>query len=445
MPLSIQQKDLFKEASRSAIQEGFESVTNFWRNNEWLPDINPYKHDCVDKLKQEFSNGVTNIDCPHLVEYIAASTVTHCFDGWSFLGRAFDAELAGDPDTARHLGYYAELRATMSLLAGHGIGAFDNRHVIVKNDGRCYLFPKADGGRHLGTHVFSWEALQYWGDLPLARETLFRSISPGNISLGDWLDHYPGSANFLASYWLKQWGLDISRMAQDRDSRNIASYRPSAFVSPGSDTVQKTITAVCKLWELCEPRTDGGFQVMDRHILRASLHEAVRQKTDSPDEFDNSIDSDIEVILSAIAPQDLNRSQWKNFLLKVEQHPVFVEASGTLSADNVGHSRQVLARALLLLRVATGSTSNLIKGCGANRNDIAFWWSGTSVSRRLWIPDSPPDHFSDLWEDINEAKDELINATNTANTSYHSIWKQHSQQISILPTAERVALWGLCL
>lgn len=443
MPLTAQQQELIREASRNAIQGDFECLKEFWQTGEWLPDSNPYKKDCINELKRAFPEGVTNIECHQLVEYIAASTVTHCFDGWSFLGRALDAELSGDPDAARHLGYYAELRAAMSLLAGHGIGIFNRKHVIVKDDGQCCLFAGS-----MGTHDFAWEALECWGDTLMARDTLFESIYPGNLPLKEWLNYYPGSANFLASHWLKQWGLDIARMAKDRDARNVASYRPTAFASSGSDTAKNVVASICKLWELCEPRYDGGFQVMDRHILRASLQEAVKQKSEGSDELDNSINyyqHDIQRILDNVDPQDLSKEYWKTFLLEIEQHPIFAEASGNLSVGEVGHSRQVLSRALLLLRVATGSTSNLVKACDGSKDDLAFWWSGTSVSRRLWNPDSPPDRFSDLWEDINEIKGDLISASDIPDASYHRIWTQHGQEVSVLATTERAALWGLCL
>ena len=148
--------------------------------------------------------------------------------------------------------------------------------------------------------------------------------------MSEWLNHYPGSANFVASHWLKQWGLDIARMAEDRDSRNVASYRPTAFVSSGGDSVQKTVTSVCQLWELCEPRLDGGFQVMDRHILRTSLQEASRPRAEGSNGLGGALESDVQRILNSISPGDLNETQWKAFLLDLKQHPIIAEASGNL-------------------------------------------------------------------------------------------------------------------
>lgn len=65
---------------------------------------------------------------------MAASVIVHCFDGWSYLGRALEAEMAGDPQTAVHLGYYAELRAAMSVLASDEIGVFRNKHAVFTGE-----------------------------------------------------------------------------------------------------------------------------------------------------------------------------------------------------------------------------------------------------------------------------------------------------------------------
>ena len=62
--------------------------------------------------------------------------------------------MAGDPDAARHLGYYAELRATMSILAGDGIGVFQNKHIIVTKKTEMYFVEKLWRHSHicLGSH-----------------------------------------------------------------------------------------------------------------------------------------------------------------------------------------------------------------------------------------------------------------------------------------------------
>jgi len=74
--------------------------------------------------------------------YVAVSAPLHCADGWSFLGRAVAAILLGDATAARHLGYYAELRAAMSLMAAHGVGIFNRTHFVVVTADDCRLVPQ---------------------------------------------------------------------------------------------------------------------------------------------------------------------------------------------------------------------------------------------------------------------------------------------------------------
>ena len=74
-------------------------------------------------------------------------------------------------------------------------------------------------------------------------------------------------------------------------------------------------------------------------------------------------------------------------LYEIDQDtPELLAAAGrTDRAGHIDHSRQVLARATLLLRVATGSLANLLDDSNAVfRSDLVFWWSGPSVRRRLW-------------------------------------------------------------
>ena len=158
--------------------------------------------------------------------------------------------MAGDPDAARHLSYYAELRAAMSVLASDGIGVFHNRHIIVIGPQKCLLVPK-----QISTHTFAWDALEFWANSPAGSDILFQVIKPGGIPLRDWLDQFSAGSDFIASEWLQQWGLDLSRLTQDRDARNLASYRPTAFTSPGPRPIDDTMKAILRFWEICDPES----------------------------------------------------------------------------------------------------------------------------------------------------------------------------------------------
>ena len=431
------------QAKRSSIQEAIPRLQAYWRNGAWLSDQNQYQHHVIDELRKDVDSG-SSVRNYHLVDYVAASTISHCFDGWSYLARALESEMAGDPDAARHLGYYAELRAAMSILAGEGVGVFDFDHVIVTGPDECVFLngPK--------THAMAWEALEHWARSDKSSELIFRAITPERFNLQIWFDCFGGGGQFLASTWLRQWGLDLSRLNDDKQARNLVSYRPTAFVSPGAREVEETVSSVTQLWQMCAPGSGGGFPVLDRHLLRFSLKLLFENK--SGESLFQAKEKYSEQILSMLGDLSLTeeaRLRWANFLTyKVERNvpQLFADASSEDDAYHIDHSKQVLARATLLLRVATGLLANLFQQENSElHSDLNFWWAGGSVKRRLWATGEPPDSFVDLWEDVADALDathEWIEGSSESEC-YYSFWAQNPYAAMTLTTSERIFLWGV--
>ena len=423
-------QNTLKQASRSAIREVVSDLEEYWLKESWLSDSNPYRQDVIKQLKKE--NQIS--DHTQLAEYVAASAIVHCFDGWSYLGRALEAEMAGDPDATRHLGYYAELRAAMSVLAGNGIGVFDRKNIIVTEEQECVFL------NHSGTHTFVWEALEAWAKLPAGIDIFFQVIKPGGIPLREWLDQFSAGSNFIASEWLQQWGFDLSQLTIDRGARNLASYRPTAFTSPGPRPAVDTMEAIQKFWEICEPGAVGGFPVLDRYLLLRSL--ALVIDKDDP-QARNLYESQRSMMLNALDPKVLSSDQWNEFL-KYDNlqdiHQVIQDADADDDSFHLDHSKQVLARATLLLRVATGSSADLLDEADLTvKEDLAFWWSSAAVRRRLWSEAGAPSSFTDLWQDIDEA----LTLSDQWPQDYYTLWSNHAREAATLATAERVFLWGL--
>jgi hypothetical protein len=65
----------------------------------------------------------------------------------------------------------------------------------------------------------------------------------------------------------------------------------------------------------------------------------------------------------------------------------------------VGHAA-VLARAMLLLRVAAGSSLRLIRLAGVTSDKLEFWWGELGISRGIWNGAKDRADLQDLWEDI---------------------------------------------
>ena len=358
--------------------------------------------------------------------------------------------MAGDPNAARHLGYYAELRAAMSLLASEGIGVFNNKHIIVTEEGKCEPL------KGIQTHEFAWKALKIWAQSQRAGDTVFTIIKPGSLPLRDWLDQFSAGTHFIPSEWLQQWGLDLSRLADDREARNLASYRPSAFVSAGPKSIDETMESIWQFWEMCEPGAHGGFPVLDKHLLRISLKLTFKnQHRSSPKQAKRIYEKKIQGMLDGLPlPDNHNlRDQWMKFLNYESEKSIpgiISDANSKNDPSHPNHSKQVMARATLLLRVATGSSADLLEEAGNDvRTKLKFWWHSPSVRRRLWAESHPPSSFQDLWSDIDDAMGatrQWINSkSNGQPACHHNFWATHATEASRLATTERAFLWGIGL
>ena len=437
-------------ASRSAVHGVMARLLTHWKGGTWLSQANHYRNDSV----QQISDHVKNSTAPHheeLADYIAASAIAHCFDGWSYLARSLESEMVGDPDTARHLAYYAELRAAMSILAGAGIGVFHNRHVAMCTPERCNVLTQ-----NLGTHLFVWHALEMWAESQDGVDAILNAIQPGGCSLSDWLIQFSVGSTFVATDWLRQWGLDLSMMTDDREARNQASYRPTPFTTPGPRSINDTMETILAFWEVCDPGAGGGFPVLDRYLLRRGLnlvfqsfHGSGRPTARAENIYDRSLTG----ALNGLDLKDHSKDWWTEFLsfqnLSVAPN-IVIDAGENDNPGHPNHSKQVLARATLLLRVATGCSRGLLEAAGwSEEEDLEFWRSSTAVQRRLWPEAHAKAPSIELWTDVSEAstsiEEWLEERKNGVAACHYTLWNEQAREASTLATAERAFLWGVGL
>ena len=435
-------KEKLSNANRSAIREIMHRLTKHWKAGHWLSSCNPYRKDCISQIRNDIEPG-KKLGHIHLSEYVGASAIVHCFDGWSYLGRSLESEMAGDPDTARHLGYYAELRAAMSVLASEGIGVFRDKHILVTGPRECAVLHGIGS-----THDFVWYALKIWAESGVDADAVFRSIRPGGLPLSEWLEQFSTGHKFVAIDWLRQWGLDLSRLTDDRDARNFASYRPTAFTSPGPRSISDTMKTILQFWEMCDPGASGGFPVLDRYLLRRGLESLVQGQSRSQKAL---YEKKLELMLASISPRDQPANGWRKFLSYenlTDTPEIIHDANSQDDPYHPDHSKQVLARATLLLRVATGCSADLLNAAGPNiENDLKFWRSSPSVRRRLWSESDPLPESIDLWSDVDEASNSIDQwfEQHGPSASHHALWTDQAFEVSTLATAERAFLWGVGL
>ncbi len=368
-------------------------------------------------------------------DYVALSVLHHCYDGWSYLSRAIGAETTANPEIARHLGYYAQLRAAMSILAVNGVGIMGRKYVIVDKKGDYSVHP-------CNTHDFAWGALMTLTD-STNYAVFLDTIRPDGRPLGKWTEAVGVRGNQLAASWVRKWSQEFHNMPDDRYSRNQASYEPVGLspITVGARPVKEVLDAVVAMWRLLEPQDNVGFAKLDWYLLR----QAVRRISALHDSIQPGCGTDKTVATITEGMDEAQRQRWKHvFSAEDEDGDEVVattDADGSGSQHN-GDSMLLLRRALLLLRVATGGVSDLLSECDDVRTRLEFWWGHPSVRRGLWVDKDAPESFSDLWADIDVAMEQVGNWGYGSRICYYDLWQECASEVATLSTLDRVFLWG---
>jgi len=314
----------------------------------------------------------------------------------------------GDASTAIHLAYYAELRAAMSFLASEGIAVLKNEHYWFDSAGKCHPMQK------LGTHDIVWKLLTAWADEPSRSARLLQLFVVNGENFGAWLQaagYSPGSPTTteLAKDWLKTWSLDLQTLPDDRTLRNEVSYRPQRLIHavPRSNFVVM-LRIIMSYWQATEPTASARFEQLDLFLLRYTLERAYRGRTGQRPRG-GPYERFIETTLSALGMSP--SSAIVDFLGRrqaTRNHPLLGEArkKGQKSNSDV-RPFAVIARALLLLRLASAATNDLLQEHAITKADLTFWWTELGEDNGLWKPGSQPIQMTDLWGDVGPYMDVL--------------------------------------
>lgn len=438
MALTPVQVSRLASASPGQIAGAARRIGGRLASKSWLAPGNRYRVDVVNKLKTDAGSGGT-IKRRQLAEYIAASAPLHCCDGWSFLGRAMVCHLHGDSYIARHLAYYAELRAALSLLSARGVGIFNQKHFAVNGDADAVVVSEA------GTHRATWDVLEALSGLGPTAQFLGDLITPGGQSLHDWLAALPGGASWqpIAAEWLETLGVDLAVFGKDRGARNEASYRPTRLVDRQMISASEAAGLTCELWQMLEPSPNAPFAKIDEMFLRQTLDQAfysVRGK--SSRQLKAQFRADVDTAVSA-GFDGSEADRWNRFLTRqvVPKDPRVIDlARNGRRLDSADFHVAVIARALLLLRIATGATQAMLLEASIDFNAMSFWWHQFGQTRGLWT--SPPlaEDLTDGWADVQDAIDDL---RSKPPASYWDMLRNSARTVVSLGNLDVVGLWGL--
>ena len=443
--LSQQDKSAIGNLNRSDVESTIAGLKRFLRNSAWIGKSNFYAKDAVSRLKR--GTPATRERRRNLAQYISASVPLHANDGWSYLGRSVGCMLTGDTHRALHLAYYAELRAAMSLLASSGIGIFNRQHYIV---------PQVNSTSKLrashGTHAVAWLALEEWAQLPTSGDLFAKLVRPDGQTLEQWFRAQGGASAVAAQAkaWFMQWGMDLGLAAKDQRARNESSYRPDGVPIVWEVDASDCLEFVSDLWRLLEPSPTSNFEQIDRHILRHAIESYFRGSTGHEPSSDNArFASLVKKTLATTSLPPSAEERVERFLRRQlsPNDPSIFTYSGTKTGIPESDAFAVISRAVLLLRLATGSAHRQLESNGIDAEVLGFWWRKLGESRGIWQPGAPPSDLHDLWADVEDSLNAIADAKDGHTpllTSFCTFASSLAIEINVLASHERVGIWGLC-
>lgn len=430
-------------ASRKAVEQYFVRCAAAGINDRWLDATNRYRIMATKTYEEDLVS--SSVSHAELIEYISASAPAHLIDGWSYLGRATDAILRGDLNAAIHFGYYAELRAAMSLLACEGIGVFKGKHPLIDQTGAAttpitHITKSWNKNRKkydkqgAGTHKVVWPLLHHWGSLKRAANLIEEIIAPDGYLLRQWLDalSIPTSTKAISKQWLTSWGTDLTRLTDDHDSRNLASYRPSEFRLAPPPSASSAIEFVSDLWKLFEPTVGGRFPQLEKELLKRIIRASGKPIT-------------ADVLETNLSMAPATAANWQRYLTNPTEPKPLSLSDKNSEVDQTDCSFQVVSRAALLLFLATGSTRKHLVSAGYSPDQLEFFWRRLCEVRFNGPADSLPDEPIDLWGDIESSISEA--ETWSAGASINATlgeWRNAQPAVmNQIVSLELAVVWGL--
>lgn len=440
--LSNSDINILKRASTIGVINQFDRIKRHLEDGQWLGIRNVYKSNPIKRI--ELAAKGKDLKYPlQLADYIAVSSPTHLWDGWNYLGLALYSCICGYTANVKHLAYYAELRAAMSVLASQGIGVFNRKHFVVDESSTIH---DLSGKR---THDVTWLCLEQWVYGDGSDYLLDRVFQVQYRSFADWLEVLPhsGAQTPLGADQLLLMGFDIRRMMEDRDARNEASYRPTGIVAAQTADPKADAQFVVEALRLLEPGgSSGTFETIDRYIFRRVVKRALETKMEGTMPESEEFRRSVETMVLAFDDNPTWQKDIKQFLTHEsdsKEPRLLVEAENLKDHYDDNYHLQVISRAMLLLRVATGMVREMLKDSGVDLDILKFWWHDAGRVQGFW--ETPPEAIDSslLWADINHNLDKIDGWIDGDNNSRQSLQLECAEALTQLTGMARFALIGL--
>ena len=413
--------------------------------HDWLAPNHPARtgelFNASKKAVKNYSQFVNMLSDQQTVELLAAVVPNHCADGWTFLSQAISALLSGDIHTARHLAYYAQLRAALSFLGCNGIGIFNTINFAIDSRQKRHRLDHNNKNSYgLGTHEAVWRVLNDWSNELGNAKYFLESIAFRGVSVAENIDTlFPNTRHVpLICEIVKTWGVDLKNIAEDQNARNVSSYAVHALNLDCSDLTER-LKLVRDLWYLLEPDGAGGFPSLDRYLLRNFFDLVVRNYEIK---FKHR-----HCWSSSFLNLDPTTQQFVSsaFLERTDEpdDPVVFDYARDSNSSSRVHS--MISRALMLLRVATLVVHSTLKKAGLDPvwSKLEPWLDSLGTTRGFWSKCSKPHDVMDLWIDVEVGVFDLDDALKLNPQDQCIFTNSMSADMLHLSQTERAFMWGV--
>ena len=246
------------------------------------------------------------------------------------------------------------------------------------------------------THEAAWKVLSSWSSEPGKAGQLLQSIKIDSRSLSGWLQLIgvgtPGQT-LVAQEWLNAWSIDLDIYNDDRARRNETSYRPTRIRVPTPQPVnarQELSGPLFDSWSELDPEVVGGSAALDLALLGKALNLVVDRGVCNFDSVDSAL---------GFLEQQMNPSTIEALRNERPSATAIFQAAAIIEFQG-RPATPILARALLMLRLASARAAHLLAAAEVSKADLKFWWLPWGTDLGLW-DDLEDDDFLNLWSDVS--------------------------------------------
>lgn len=312
---------------------------------------------------------------------LAADSLAHALEGWKYLASAINAMLLHNELQAIHFAYYAELRASISILSSYGMRISYPQSTYLESIGN----EKKPSWFNCPTHKLVWKLWNEWINSRAAESLLMDKLRVHpSVTLRNFKD---SMATISVSSTLATWGQDL-KIDKDHQARNAASYDPQVVQTTFKPMCHEDYEFVRDLWVLAEPTLCGlqfECQLVNWLLKETKNNEKVELNSD----WIKKIFSGVER-LTGIDANTIGSS----ISFESNLSPVFANAfSQDVSAKNI------ISRAFFLLRIANLAIDNALIN---QPNSHAKGWLSTWLSMQGFVGKLDEISSWDLWADYQD-------------------------------------------